>query len=137
MREALRGRAFRATNRRFRVLKCGRIGTDDLRQFARSEEILGRGVQTYGDVSEFSAFLAFTLCFAGRCRGAISILLKLLDTASGIHIKRCERALRYYAAILANNNQLSNVRTPLVGKLNYIVNYAYGEPQPAGKTDGG
>jgi tetratricopeptide (TPR) repeat protein len=68
-------------------------------QLARSEDTLRRGIQTYGDVSEFSAFLALTLYSAGQCREAISILLKLLaDTASDIHIKRYERALRYYAA---------------------------------------
>lgn len=68
-------------------------------QLARSEETLRRGIQTYGEVSEFSAFLALTLYSGGRCREAISILLKLLaDTASDTHIKRYERALRYYAA---------------------------------------
>jgi tetratricopeptide (TPR) repeat protein len=68
-------------------------------QLARSEETLRRGIQTYGDVSEFSAFLALTLYSGGQCREAISILLKLLaDTAGDIHIKRYERALRYYAA---------------------------------------
>jgi tetratricopeptide (TPR) repeat protein len=71
----------------------------NLRQLARSEEILRRGTQAYGDASEFSAFLALTLYSAGRFREAISILLRLLaDTASDIHIKRYERALRYYAA---------------------------------------
>jgi tetratricopeptide (TPR) repeat protein len=95
-----------------KALKLGLRG-DDLRgallgagstyrnrgQLARSEETLRRGIQTYGDVSEFSAFLALTLYSAGQCRDAISILLKLLaDTASDIHIKRYERALRYYAA---------------------------------------
>ena len=71
----------------------------NLGQFARSEEILRQGIQEYGDVSEFSAFLALTLYSAGRFREAISILLKLLaDTASDIHIKRYDRALRYYAA---------------------------------------
>jgi hypothetical protein len=68
-------------------------------QIARSEEILRRGSHAYGDVSEFSAFLALTLYSAGRFREAMSILLKLLaDTASEIHIKRYDRALRYYAA---------------------------------------
>jgi tetratricopeptide (TPR) repeat protein len=68
-------------------------------QLARSEETLRRGIQTYGEVSEFSAFLALTLYSGGRCREAISILLKLLaDTASDTHIRRYERALRYYAA---------------------------------------
>jgi tetratricopeptide (TPR) repeat protein len=68
-------------------------------QLARSEETLRRGIQTYGDVSEFSAFLALTMYSTGQCREAVSILLKLLaDTASDIHIKRYERALRYYAA---------------------------------------
>jgi tetratricopeptide (TPR) repeat protein len=95
-----------------KALKLGLRG-DDLRgallgagstyrnrgQLARSEETLRRGIQTYGDVSEFSAFLALTLYSAGQCREAISILLKLLaDTAGDIHIKRYERALRYYAA---------------------------------------
>ena len=71
----------------------------NLGQFTRSEEILGQGIQAYGDVSEFPAFLALTLYSAGRCREAISILLNLLaDTASDIHIKRYGRALRYYAA---------------------------------------
>ena len=68
-------------------------------QLARSEETLRRGIQTYGEVSEFSAFLALALYSGGRCREAISILLKLLaDTASDTHIRRYERALRYYAA---------------------------------------
>lgn len=66
---------------------------------ARSEEILRQGIQEYGDVSEFSAFLALTLYSAGRFKEAISILLKLLaDTGSDAHIKRYDRALRYYAA---------------------------------------
>jgi tetratricopeptide (TPR) repeat protein len=95
-----------------KALKLGLRG-DDLRgallgagstyrnrgQLARSEETLRRGIQTYGEVSEFSAFLALTLYSGGRCREAISILLKLLaDTASDTHIRRYERALRYYAA---------------------------------------
>jgi hypothetical protein len=43
--------------------------------------------------------LALTLYSAGQYREAISILLKLLaDTASDTHIRRYERALRYYAA---------------------------------------
>ena len=68
-------------------------------QLARSEETLRRGIQTYGEVSEFPAFLALTLYSAGQYREAISILLKLLaDTASDTHIRRYERALRYYAA---------------------------------------
>jgi tetratricopeptide (TPR) repeat protein len=68
-------------------------------QLARSEETLRRGIQAYGDVSEFSAFLALTLYSAGRCKEAISILLRLLaDTANDVRIKRYERALRYYAA---------------------------------------
>jgi tetratricopeptide (TPR) repeat protein len=68
-------------------------------QLARSEEILRQGLQTYGDVSEFPAFLALTLYSAGRFKEAISILLNLLaDTASDTHIKRYDQALRYYAA---------------------------------------
>jgi hypothetical protein len=36
---------------------------------------------------------------SGRSKEAISILLKLLaDTATDVHIKRYERALKYYAA---------------------------------------
>jgi tetratricopeptide (TPR) repeat protein len=67
-------------------------------QLARSEETLRRGIQTYGEVSEFSAFLALTLYSGGRFREAIAILLKLLaDTASDLHIKRYDTALRYYA----------------------------------------
>src|SRR6201987_2225465 len=70
----------------------------NLGQLARSEETLRRGIQTYGEVSEFSAFLALTLYSGGRFREAISILLKLLaDTASDLHIKRYDTALRYYA----------------------------------------
>jgi tetratricopeptide (TPR) repeat protein len=95
-----------------KVLKLGLSG-EDLRgallgagstyrnrgQLARSEETLRRGIQTYGEVSEFPAFLALTLYSAGQYREAISILLKLLaDTASDTHIRRYERALRYYAA---------------------------------------
>jgi Tetratrico peptide repeat len=64
-----------------------------------ADDCLRQGVQAYGDVSEFSAFLALTLYSAGRFREAISILLKLLaDTASDTHVKRYDRALRYYAA---------------------------------------
>ena len=71
----------------------------NLGQLPRSEQILRQGIQAYGDVSEFSAFLALTLYSDGRFREAISILLKLLaDTASDIHIQRYDRALRYYAA---------------------------------------
>jgi hypothetical protein len=71
----------------------------NLKQLGRSEEILWQGIHAYGDVSEFSAFLALTLYSAGRFREAMSILLKLLaDTASDTHIKRYDRALRYYAA---------------------------------------
>jgi tetratricopeptide (TPR) repeat protein len=71
----------------------------NLGQLARSEEILRRGIQAYGDVSEFSAFLALTLYSSGRFRQAISILLRLLAaTAGDTHIKRYDRALRYYAA---------------------------------------
>jgi tetratricopeptide (TPR) repeat protein len=63
-------------------------------QLARSEEILRQGIQTYGDVSEFPAFLALTLYSAGRFKEAISILLNLLaDTASDTHIKRYDQAL--------------------------------------------
>jgi tetratricopeptide (TPR) repeat protein len=70
---------------------CGRLD--------RSEDLLRRGIQDYGDVSEFSAFLALTLYSAGRSREAISLLLKLLaDTTSDVHIKQFERALKYYAA---------------------------------------
>jgi tetratricopeptide (TPR) repeat protein len=70
-----------------------------LGRFDRSEEILRRGIQDYGDASEFAAFLALTLYSAGRFREAISILLQLVaDTATDVHIKRYERALRYYAA---------------------------------------
>jgi tetratricopeptide (TPR) repeat protein len=71
----------------------------NLGQLGRSEEMLRRGIQDYGDSSEFSAFLALTLYSAGRFREAISILLKLVaDTAADVHIKRYDRALRYYAA---------------------------------------
>ena len=71
----------------------------NLGQLACSEEILRRGIHAYGHVSEFSAFLALTLYSAGRFREAISILLQLLaDTTSDTHIKRYDRALRYYAA---------------------------------------
>jgi hypothetical protein len=64
-----------------------------------SEEILRRGIQDYGDASEFAAFLALTLYSAGRFREAISILLQLVaDTATDVQVKRYERALRYYAA---------------------------------------
>jgi tetratricopeptide (TPR) repeat protein len=67
-------------------------------QLSRSEEMLRQAIQHYGDVSEFSAFLALTLYSAGRSKEAISILLKLLaDTAADVHIKRYDRALRYYA----------------------------------------
>jgi tetratricopeptide (TPR) repeat protein len=71
----------------------------NLGQFDRSKELLGRGVRDYGEVSEFSAFLALTLYSSGRFKEAISILLKLVaDTATDVHIKRYERALKYYAA---------------------------------------
>jgi len=71
----------------------------NLGQFDRSEELLQRGVRDYGDVSEFSAFLALTLYSSGRFKEAVSILLKLIgDTATDVHIKRYERALKYYAA---------------------------------------
>jgi len=70
----------------------------NLGQLGRSEEILRRGVKEYGDTSEFSAFLALTLYSAERFRESISILLKLLaDSATDSHIKRYERALKYYA----------------------------------------
>jgi tetratricopeptide (TPR) repeat protein len=68
-------------------------------ELARSEEILRQGMETYGEISEFAAFLALTLYSAGRFRESISILLKLVaDTASDTHIKRYDRALRNYAA---------------------------------------
>jgi tetratricopeptide (TPR) repeat protein len=71
----------------------------NLGQFGRSEEMLRRGIQDYGDSSEFSAFLALTLYSAGRFREAISILLKLVaDTTTNVNIQRYNRALRYYAA---------------------------------------
>jgi tetratricopeptide (TPR) repeat protein len=71
----------------------------NLGQLDRSEELLRRGIQDYGDASEFSAFLALTLYSRGRSKEAISILLKVLaDTATDVHIKRYERALKYYAA---------------------------------------
>jgi hypothetical protein len=71
----------------------------NLGQLGRSEEMLRRGIRDYGDSSEFSAFLALTLYSAGRFSEAISILLKLVaDTAADVHIKRYDRALRYYAA---------------------------------------
>jgi hypothetical protein len=57
------------------------------------------GIQKYGDISEFSAFLALTWDSAGRFKEAISILLKLLaDTGSDAHSKRRDRALTYCAA---------------------------------------
>jgi tetratricopeptide (TPR) repeat protein len=65
----------------------------------RSEEILRRGIQDYGETSEFSAFLALTLYSAARSREAVSILLQLLaDSTANTHIKRYDGALRYYAA---------------------------------------
>jgi tetratricopeptide (TPR) repeat protein len=65
----------------------------------RSEEILRRGIQDYGETSEFSAFLALTLYSAARSREAVSILLQLLaDSTANIHIKRYDGALRHYAA---------------------------------------
>jgi tetratricopeptide (TPR) repeat protein len=71
----------------------------NLGQLDRSEELLRSGVRDYGDVSEFSAFLALTLYSSGRFKEAVSILLKLIgDTATDVHIKRYERALKYYAA---------------------------------------
>jgi tetratricopeptide (TPR) repeat protein len=71
----------------------------NLGQLDRSEELLRNGVRDYGDVSEFSAFLALTLYSSGRFKEAVSILLKLIgDTATDVHIKRYERALKYYAA---------------------------------------
>ena len=71
----------------------------NLGNLTRSEEILRRGIQDYGEASEFSAFLALTLYSAGRSREAVSILLKLLaDSTNNVHIKRYDGALRYYAA---------------------------------------
>jgi tetratricopeptide (TPR) repeat protein len=70
----------------------------NLGKFNRSEELFRDGIQKYGDTSEFSAFLALTLYSERRFKEAISILLKLLaDTATDVHIKRYDRALRYYA----------------------------------------
>lgn len=71
----------------------------NLGQFGRSEDMLRRGIQDYGDSSEFSAFLALTLYSAGRFREAISILLQLVaDATTDVNIQRSNRALRYYAA---------------------------------------
>lgn len=71
----------------------------NLGKIERSEEILRRGIQDYGETSEFSAFLALTLYSAGRFREAVSTLLKLVvDSADDVNIRRYERALRYYAA---------------------------------------
>ena len=71
----------------------------NLRQFARSEELLRQGIQKYGEVSEFSAFLALTLHSAGKSKEAVSTLLQLLaETVTDVHIRRYDRALRYYAA---------------------------------------
>jgi len=71
----------------------------NLGQFGRSEDMLRRGIQDYGDSSEFSAFLALTLYSAGRFREAISILLQLVaDATTDVNIQRYNRALRYYAA---------------------------------------
>jgi tetratricopeptide (TPR) repeat protein len=71
----------------------------NLGNLTRSEEILRQGIQEYGETSEFSAFLALTLYSAGRFSEAVSMLLKLLaDSANDAHIRRYERALRYYAA---------------------------------------
>jgi tetratricopeptide (TPR) repeat protein len=71
----------------------------NLGQFDRSEALLRQGIRDYGDASEFSAFLALTLYSVGRAKEGISILLKLLaDTATNVHIKRYDRALRHYAA---------------------------------------
>jgi tetratricopeptide (TPR) repeat protein len=76
----------------------------NLGNLTRSEEILRRGIEDYGETSEFSAFLALTLYSAGRYREAVSILLKLLgDSTDNVHIKRYDRALRYYAANPDNN----------------------------------
>jgi tetratricopeptide (TPR) repeat protein len=67
-------------------------------ELARSEELLRQGIREYGAGSEFTAFLALTLYSAGRFKEAISSLLGLLvDTTEDQHIKRYERALRYYA----------------------------------------
>jgi tetratricopeptide (TPR) repeat protein len=71
----------------------------NLGQFDRAQELLRQGIRDYGANSEFSAFLALTLYSAGRFKEAISILLKLVaDTATDVHIKRYDRALRFYAA---------------------------------------
>jgi hypothetical protein len=71
----------------------------NLGNLTRSEKILRQGIQEYGETSEFSAFLALTLYSAGRYSEAVSVLLKLLaDSANDAHIRRYERALRYYAA---------------------------------------
>ena len=71
----------------------------NLGQFDRAQELLRQGIRDYGDNSEFSAFLALTLYSAGRFKEAISILLKLVaDTATDVHIKRYDRAVRFYAA---------------------------------------
>lgn len=71
----------------------------NLKQFGRSEELLRKGIEGYGDTSEFPAFLALTLYSEGRFREAISLLLNFVaDTATDARIKRYERALKYYAA---------------------------------------
>jgi tetratricopeptide (TPR) repeat protein len=71
----------------------------NLGNLTRSEEILRRGIQDYGETSEFSAFLALTLYSAARSKEAVSILLQLLaDSTANIHIKRYDGALSYYAA---------------------------------------
>jgi tetratricopeptide (TPR) repeat protein len=71
----------------------------NLGQFDRSQELLRQGIRDYGDNSEFSAFLALTLYSAGRSKEAIAILLKLVaDNTTDVHIKRYDRALRFYAA---------------------------------------
>jgi tetratricopeptide (TPR) repeat protein len=84
-------------------LRCALLGAGstyrNLKEFGRSEELLRKGIEDYGDTSEFPAFLALTLYSEGRFREAISLLLKLVaDSATDVHIKRYERALKYYAA---------------------------------------
>lgn len=90
------------TGEDFRDALLGAGSTNrNLGHLTQSEQILRRGIQDYGETSEFSAFLALTLYSAGRPREAVSILLKLLaDNATNVHIKRYDRALRFYAANL-------------------------------------
>ena len=70
----------------------------NLKEFGRSEEWLRKGIEDYGNNSEFPAFLALTLYSEGRFREAISLLKLVADSATDVHIKRYERALKYYAA---------------------------------------